>query len=375
MVETDQDLSYLSDAYGRNLAPTNARFRVMADVSPLMIWVHDASGHLRFINRAYCEFFGVKESDVLGTRWQALVHPDDADAYVGGFLRSVQDHAPWQAIARVRRHDGEWRWIESFSAPWFGEDGAYSGAVGSTPDITEIIEARGQAEAAIRSRDEAVAMISHELRTPLTVISGWVAMLSGETTNADRVREAVAHVTTATRVLQKLADDLLDLARMTGDRLSIDFDAVNMIDVVNAAAAMNSADARAKGVELTLRLPEMPVVVSGDMQRLGQVASNLLTNAIKFTPRGGSVTATVVETNKGAALTVADTGCGISENFLPRVFDRFAQQERGGGLGLGLAIVRRIVEAHGGIIRASSAGRDQGATFEVTLPSPRLTAL
>ena len=176
------------------LRESEQRFRIMADGLPLMIWAHDAQGQLQFINRAYCEFFGVTPEQVAGPNWQPLVHPDDVAAYAGEFLACVRNRRPFFAEARVRRFDGEWRWIESRGQPRFSASGEFLGMVGTSPDVTErkrseealqaaklsAERAKAAAEAASKAKDHFLAVLSHELRTPLAPVVATVAMLQGD---------------------------------------------------------------------------------------------------------------------------------------------------------------------------------------------------
>ncbi len=233
-------------------------------------------------------------------------------------------------------------------------------------------EARVQAEAANRAKDEFIAMVSHEMRTPLQAVLGWVSLLnSGELDPARRTR-AIEIIERNTRVQAKLVDDLLDLTRITSGTLHLDQKPFDLASIVEKAVEAIHPTADAKAVRLAVRLAETPAQVHGDPGRLQQVLSNLLSNAVKFTPENGQVEVTLSHGGGRAHLTVRDSGQGIPPDFLPRVFDRFHQAEgthRKGGLGLGLAIARHLVEAHGGTIRAESAGEGQGATFTVELPA------
>ncbi|HXG16396.1 MAG TPA: PAS domain S-box protein, partial [Calidithermus sp.] len=219
--------------------------------------------------------------------------------------------------------------------------------------------ARAQAEAASRSKDEFLAMLSHELRTPLTAVLGWAVMLRGRQVD-DAMRErALAAIERNARAQSQLIEDLLDISRIVSGKLHLDIRPLNLAAVVEAALEAVQPATQAKGVEVQSDLA--PVAVVGDPQRLQQVVWNLLSNAVKFTPAGGRVTVRLRAGPEQATLVVSDTGQGIPGELLPHIFDRFRQADssttrRHGGLGLGLALVKHLVELHGGTVRAESAG-------------------
>jgi signal transduction histidine kinase len=233
--------------------------------------------------------------------------------------------------------------------------------------------ARAEAEAANRAKDEFLATVSHELRTPLTAMVGWVRLLrSARLDDATRLR-ALDSIDRNARAQAQLIDDLLDVARIISGQLRLQPRPVELAAIVQAAVDAIRPAADAKPVRLEAVRELMPMLVSGDPDRLQQVVANLLSNAMKFTPAGGRVDVWLGWVGDALVLRISDTGQGISPDFLPHVFERFRQADSSvgrshGGLGLGLAIVRQLVELHGGHIRAESAGEGHGATFTVTLP-------
>ncbi|HEX7314823.1 MAG TPA: PAS domain S-box protein [Pyrinomonadaceae bacterium] len=234
-------------------------------------------------------------------------------------------------------------------------------------------KAREAAEEASRLKDEFLATLSHELRTPLTAILGWSSMLKDSRLDEKTFKTAVEIVERNARTQQQIVDDILDVSRIITGHLRFDAGPTDLRGVVEAALDTVRHAASAKGI--TLRAEFEPGVgpVMGDARRLQQVFWNLLSNAVKFTPFGGEVRARVGREGAHALVTVTDTGAGISPNFLPYAFDRFRQGDQSttrvhGGLGLGLSIVRHLVELHGGSVRAASEGEGQGSTFTVELP-------
>jgi signal transduction histidine kinase/ActR/RegA family two-component response regulator len=236
--------------------------------------------------------------------------------------------------------------------------------------------ARASAEEASRLKDEFLANISHELRTPLTAILGWTHVLRGGRLDADSAARALETVERNARMQNQLIDDLLDMSRIITGKLRFDARTVDPAVCVGAALDSVRPAAEAKGVRLEKATGAGRGFVSGDPDRLQQVVWNLLTNAIKFTPEGGRVRVALDGDDARVRVSVSDTGAGIRTEFLPYVFDRFRQADGSttraqGGLGLGLAIVRHLVELHGGTVRAESEGEGLGSTFTVTLPKLR----
>ena len=234
-------------------------------------------------------------------------------------------------------------------------------------------EARQQAQAANRAKDEFLATLSHELRTPLNAILGWSRLLASGQLDDGNARRAVEIIERNTRLQAQLIEDLLDISRIITGKLRLDVHAASLRTVIDAAVESVLPAAESKSIVIDQRCAEDDRLLC-DAARMQQVIWNLLTNAIKFTPAGGRVTITASREGPALVIRVADTGSGIHPDFLPHVFDRFRQQDGAvtrthGGLGLGLAIVRHLVELHGGTVVAESAGEGRGATFSVHVPA------
>ena len=236
-------------------------------------------------------------------------------------------------------------------------------------------EARREAEAAARSKDEFVATLSHELRTPLNAIFGWVQLLRAGTLDDGARAHALEVIERNTRTQTRMVEDLLDVSRMMSGRLRIEPRPVDLAMVVRAALDAVRPALDAKSLDLVTELDAATGPVAGDPERLQQVIWNLLTNAIKFTPRGGRIEVRLERCDSHVQVQVSDSGRGIPPDFLPRVFERFSQAEGSSsrtqpGLGIGLALVRHLVELHGGTVQVASEGEGRGATFTVRLPVP-----
>nr|WP_255672567.1 PAS domain S-box protein [Corallococcus sp. AS-1-6] len=365
---------------------SEARFRNMADHAPVMLWVTDVQGSTTYLNRGWYALTGQTEATGLGFGWLDAIHPDDLERTQRTFTESNAARRPFRLDYRLRGADGAYRWAVDTGSPRYDAEGHFLGYIGSVIDISDRKQAevereallaresaaRQEAEEANQLKDEFLATISHELRTPLTAILGWVQLLRTGTLPAPRRERALETIERNARSQGQLIEDLLDVSRIVSGKLKLDVAPVDLSAVVQQAleSVRPAADARHIGVRATV---DTSSSVMGDSHRLQQVVWNLLSNAVKFTPRGGYVRLVVCRRDSLVELTVEDTGQGISEAFLPHVFERFRQADSGstrktGGLGLGLSIVRHIVEMHGGTVTAASEGEGRGATFTVRLP-------
>jgi signal transduction histidine kinase len=235
-------------------------------------------------------------------------------------------------------------------------------------------KARASAEIANQLKDEFLATVSHELRTPLNAVLGWISLLRSTNMDVSRRAKALETIERNAKLQQKIVEDILDVSRIIAGQLRIDREPLPFRPVVEAAVDSIRPAAGAKSIQLTVELDDDPAIIIGDPTRLQQVVWNLLSNAVKFTPEDGAIRVTLAVNESRAELVVADTGVGISPEFLPHVFERFRQEDARasrthGGLGLGLAIARHLTEMHGGTVAAVSAGEGKGATFIVRLPT------
>ena len=235
--------------------------------------------------------------------------------------------------------------------------------------------ARAEAERIGHVKDEFLATLSHELRTPLNVMLGWIHMLTTSRMGPEETARALEIIRRSARSQTQLIEDLLDMSRIISGKLRMDVQPVELVGIIEAAIESVCPAAEAKGVQLVKMLDPAGGLVIGDPSRLQQIVWNLLSNAVKFTPKGGSVHTRLTRAEGHLAIEVSDTGQGISPQFLPHVFERFRQADasttrRHTGLGLGLAIVRHLVELHGGSVVVFSPGEGKGASFTVSLPAP-----
>jgi PAS domain S-box-containing protein len=237
-----------------------------------------------------------------------------------------------------------------------------------------ILTQKNEAETANRSKAAFLSMISHDLRTPLTGILGWAQILKGKEHDVELVKKAATIIKRSALAQKALIEDILDLARITSGKLTIDPEKVNLVEIVKNAVEVITPSAESKGISIAYEL-DIDIVMMGDSNRLQQVLWNLLSNSIKFTPKGGRINIELRRYRSSVELEISDDGIGISAEFLPYVFDRFQQQDNSkthqqSGLGLGLAITRHIVELHGGTIRVKSPGENMGTAITASFPAP-----
>jgi PAS domain S-box-containing protein len=324
--------------------------------------------------------FGFSAAEAVGQSISIIIPPDrlDEEREVLSRLRRGERIENYETIRRTR--EGRMIHASLTISPVKDESGRIIGASKIARDITErqnLLDAeraaRTRAEEASRLKDEFLATVSHELRTPLNAILGWAHLLRDGNLDAEKTRHAIEVVERNARTQAQVIEDILDVSRIITGKLRLDVRMLMPMTVVESALESVRPTAEAKGVHLHSVLDPNAGPITGDSSRLQQVYWNLLSNAIKFTPRGGRVEVRLERINSHIEISVSDTGEGISHDFLPHVFDRFRQADASssrttGGLGLGLAIVRHLVELHGGLVTAHSLGKGHGATFTVRLP-------
>mgnify|MGYP000170255418 CR=1 FL=1 len=369
------------------LKESEERFRHMANNSPFMVWLTDSTSYCTFLSDSWYQFTGQTEETGLGFGWINALHPEDREQAKNVFLTANERQEPYRIEFRVRRSDGGYSWVLDAAAPRFTESGHFEGYIGSAIDITErkqveterdlVLQleqaARAEAERANRIKDEFLAVLSHELRSPLNPILGWSQLLIGGKLSAAKTAKAYETIERNARLQSQLIEDLLDVSRILQGKLRLTIAPVNLATIILSALETVQLAAEAKQIQIeTILNPHVGQVV-GDTSRLQQIVWNLLSNAVKFTPEGGRVEVELTQIEHKVEIKVTDTGKGIVPDFLPYVFEHFRQEDgattrKFGGLGLGLAIVRQLVELHGGTVFAESNGEGQGATFTVRLP-------
>ncbi|MDX2216849.1 MAG: ATP-binding protein [Oculatellaceae cyanobacterium bins.114] len=348
------------------------------------------SEYIQFYNDAYIPIAGNKHPTALGQRGQ------DCWKEVWDFAGPLLDHvmqtgtATWSEdqLLILHRHGYAEECYFTFSyTPIWEASGTVGGIFIAVHETTQKIlserrerelrveaqAAKESAEKANRLKDQFLAVLSHELRSPLNPIVGWAKLLLSRALDADTTKQALESIERNAKLQAQMIDDLLDVSRILQNKLVLDTAPIHLVPIIKDALETVQSAAIAKAIHLQAQLDPTPLQVLGDSNRLKQVIWNLLSNAVKFTPQGGQVKITLDYVDASAQVQVIDTGKGISADFLPHVFDHFQQADSTttrvfGGLGLGLAIAKQIVDMHGGVIQAASPGEGQGATFTVRFP-------
>ncbi|MCA1826789.1 MAG: response regulator [Myxococcales bacterium] len=352
------------------------RYRALTDSMPQCVWAARADGEIYYCNRIWKAYVGVDK----GTSFLDAVPEEELDALREAWRQAIRRGESLEREQRLQRHDGGLRWHLLRMVPERDENGRIGGWICTATDIDEqkkllaaTQEARSQAEVANRTKDEFLATVSHELRTPLNAILGWTRMLRSGAVEQRSLQRVLETIERNARAQTQLVDDILDVSRIIAGKMRVNIQKADLHVVARGALDAVRPAAEGKGVELVADLSADSADFYGDPDRLQQVIWNLLANAIKFTPREGRVELRVGRFQSQIEIAVADTGIGIAADFLPQVFDRFRQADSSitraqGGLGLGLAIVRHLVEVHGGTVQAHSEGEGKGAKFIVRLP-------
>jgi PAS domain S-box-containing protein len=370
------------------LRQSEERYRYLAEAIPQLVWTTDANGECDFFNQNWCEYTGLTLEQSLGSGWLAALHPDDIQNANEVWSNAVKNSTTYNNEYRFKRaSDGSYRWQLARGLPLKDEQGIVVKWFGTCTDIHEqkqILEerahlleleqiARAKAETANRIKDEFLAVLSHELRTPLNAILGWSKLLQSRRLDQAKTSKALATIERNATLQVQLIEDLLDISRILQGKLTLNITKINLKSTILSALETMRLAAETKLIEVSTVFEPDVGQVMGDLTRLQQVVWNLVSNAIKFTPKGGKIEVRLEQADGYAQIIVSDTGKGISAEFLPFVFDCFRQADSTstrnfGGLGLGLAIVRNIVEIHGGIVKADSQGEGKGAMFTINLP-------
>ncbi len=383
------------------LAESEKKYRFLADAIPEIVWTADNDGLIDYFNRRWHEYTGLAFEEIVGYGWEKVMHPEDVERCVQLWQEALKNGTPYENEQRyLRAADGMYRWHLVRGLPFRDDSGNIVKWFGTCTDIHEqkqieqerilILEreqaARQEAETANRIKDQFLAILSHELRSPLNPILGWTKLLKNRKSDAATLSKALDTIERNVKLQIQLIDDLLDISRILRGKLLLNTHPVDLSAVIDAALETVRTAAQAKSLQIETSIDINVGQVLGDFNRLQQVVTNLLTNAVKFTPNGGTIEVRLEAVEEGdgeiggqggqgglALIQVKDTGKGINPEFLPHIFEYFRQEDSSttrqfGGLGLGLAIVSNIVEMHNGTVTADSAGEGQGATFSIKLP-------
>jgi two-component system, chemotaxis family, CheB/CheR fusion protein len=342
------------------------RLRFVMDSAPQKIFTARSNGDVNYLNSQWIEFTGLPFDQLCDSGWQQCIHADDVAETKARWQKSIDNAEPFQIEHRFRRHDGDYHWHLSRSSPLCDVDGKVVMWVGSNTDIHEVKEAD-------RRKNEFLSMLAHELRNPLAPIRNAVQILRRTSDANESVQSAASMLERQIGQMVRLVDDLLDVSRISRGKIELRRAQVELASIVHHSVEAADTLVESKNQNLTVTLPPQPVYLNADPARLAQVLGNLLSNASKFTREGGRISMTVEVDGDHAIIRVRDSGIGIAPSQLPHIFDLFMQGDSSlersvSGLGIGLTLVKTLVELHQGTVVANSTGLGQGSEIVVSLP-------
>ena len=361
------------------LKESEARFRVIANAMPQAVWSTRPDGFHDYYNDQWYAFTGVPYGTTDGDGWNDLFHPDEQELAWDKWRESLRTGATYEIEYRLRHHSGGYRWVLGRALPVRAEDGTIVRWMGTCTDIHEQKLAQQALQQADRRKDEFLAMLAHELRNPLAPIVTAASLLSLATGVPERVQQIGKVISRQATHMTGLIDDLMDVSRVTRGMVTLDKDTVALASVIEDSVEQVRPLLEGRGHRLDLRAALDDALVAGDRKRLVQVLANILGNAAKYTPAHGHIVLDAGIEDGRAMIAVRDNGAGMAPELVASAFELFHQGKRSpdrsqGGLGVGLALVRSLVQLHGGAVHAASEGEGQGSTFTVTLPLLALPA-
>ena len=358
----------------QGIRASEANFRDLADNITQFAWMTDETGHIFWYNQQWFDYTGTTLDEMKGWGWRNVHHPDHVERVTAKFKQALETGEFWEDTFPLRSRTGKYRWFLSRARPIRDDDGNIIRWFGTNTDITELRELEQALVEVDKRKDQFLATLGHELRNPLAGILGGVEILESDTHDIEDQTEAQKIIGRQARFMQRLIDDLLDVSRIVRGKVTLNKTHVDVVNLVREVLQDCGRDLEDKGLEASLDVAEMPVTTKGDRERLRQVFTNLVHNATKFSEPGGHVKILIEKPQPSLCrVEIHDSGIGMSAVTLNEIFHPFVQAdqslERGrGGLGLGLAIVRGLIELHGGRVSATSEGLGEGSTFAVELP-------
>jgi len=355
------------------------RFRQLADAMPQIVWTAGPDGTVDYFNHRWYEYFDPDGASMERGGWVPFVHPDDEAASRRMWEASLTTGAPYEIEFRLLQADGNYCWYLARALPVTDESQDQTKWFGTFTDVNEerqraedLRRVAAKLSEADRRKDEFLAMLAHELRNPLAPIRNTLHVLQTTEEDPERV-SSLDMMDRQVGQLVRLVDDLLDVSRISRGKIDLRVEDIDLTSVISDAVEAARPSCADGGVDLSVKTLDTPIILRGDPTRLNQALGNLLNNSCKFTDRGGTIEVTVECDEAEADITIRDTGIGIDPRQLPYIFDIFVQadtslERRISGLGIGLTLVKNLVELHGGSVRARSKGLGHGAEFSVRLP-------
>jgi PAS domain S-box-containing protein len=355
------------------LRESEQQLRQLANTIPNLAWMADATGSVHWYNDRFYEYTGLTFEEAVGDGWQKIHARERQSAVKEEFVAALANGDPFEMTLPLRSAAGEYRIFYTKVAPLRNSAGEIIQWFGTNTDIHQIEKAQEALKASNRRKDEFLAMLAHELRNPLAPISTAAEILKLPNLDRERIASTSTIITRQVSHMTDLVDDLLDVSRVTRGLVHLHKEDVDITSVITDAVEQVSHSTNAKHQEIRLDVPEAPVIVQGDRTRLTQIVANILNNASRYTAEKGRINVQMSRSEDELQLSIRDNGIGMDEDLLPHIFDLFTQAERSpdraqGGLGLGLALVKSLVELHGGHVSVHSAGRNQGSEIVVRLP-------
>ncbi len=358
----------------RALRDSERRWRTMAEALPNLVWTDLPDGQCDWLSSQWGRYTGIPEQELLGLRWlETVIHPDDRERTMACWMAACADEADYDLEYRIRRHDGQYRWFRTRGVPIRDDAGRIVYWFGTCTDIEDYKRAEAALQETDRRKDEFLATLAHELRNPLAPIRNALNVLRMPGVDAETVGHSLEMMERQVHHLVRLVDDLLDVSRVMRGKITLHPERVELARAIAHAVETAEPLIAAQGHELTVTMPDPSLTIDADPVRIAQVVGNLLANAARYTERGGRIELDARREDDRAVIRVRDTGVGIAPEVLPRIFGLFVQGDHSstrsqGGLGIGLTLVRNLVELHGGTVEARSDGPGLGSEFTVRLP-------
>ena len=355
------------------LKQSEEQFHTLVDSIPQLAWMARPDGHMEWYNQRWYEFTGSTLEQMQGWGWQSIQDPAELSRVSESWKAALAAGKRWEDTFPLRRHDGVMRWHLALAVPIRNDRGEVVRWFGTNTDISERLQMEDALRDADRRKDEFLATLAHELRNPIAPISNALQLWPVVENDREQMEELRAMMERQVRQMIRLIDDLMDVSRITRGKIQLRLQSVDLGTVIAGAVEAVQPMIAACGHELSINTPDDPLVVEGDVARLTQTLGNLLQNAAKYTGRNGKIAITAWRKNDEALVSVRDNGPGIPRHMLAQIFEMFEQVDQTldrsfGGLGLGLTLVKRLVELHNGSVEAYSDGPGNGSEFVVRLP-------